>query len=125
MNNYQNNNQNMPLSDSDAKLWAMLVHLVSLVSTTIPFGNFIGALIIWAIFRDRSEFVNIHGKESLNFQISMAIYYGIATIFVFILIGIPALIFLGIFSFVVSIIAGIKAFNGEYYRYPMSIRFLK
>ena len=65
------------------------------------------------------------GKESLNFQISMTIYFIISAILTVILIGIVLLIALAIFDIVVLIIATIKANGGEKYRYPLTIRLIK
>ena len=91
----------------------------------IPFGNIIGPLVLWAIKKDETPSVNEHGKESVNFQISMTIYTIVAALSTFILIGfvlLPAVIVLNI---VLVIIAGVKAANGEFYRYPLTIRFIK
>jgi hypothetical protein len=91
----------------------------------IPFGNIIGPLILWAIKKDELPSVNEHGKESVNFQLSMTIYTIIAGLSILILIGfvlLPAIIVLNI---VLVIIAGVKAANGEFYRYPLTIRFIK
>jgi len=91
----------------------------------IPFGNIIGPLVLWAIKKDETPSVNEHGKESVNFQISMTIYTIVAALSTFILIGfvlLPAVIVLNI---VLVIIAGVKAANGEFYRYPLTIRFVK
>ena len=91
----------------------------------IPFGNILGPLVLWAIKKDEMPSVNEHGKESINFQISMTIYALIALLSILILIGfvlLPAIIVLDI---VLVIIAGVKAANGEFYRYPLTIRFIK
>lgn len=69
--------------------------------------------------------VEDQGKESLNFQISMTIYFIVAWILVFILIGFVLLAALVIFDMVMVIIASVKANNGEKFRYPLCIRFIK
>ena len=91
----------------------------------IPFGNIIGPLIIWLIKKDQSAWVDQHGKEALNFQISVAIYAIVAGILTLVVIGILLLIAVGIFSLVMIIIASVKANNGEMYYYPLTIRFIK
>lgn len=103
----------------------MACHLAALAGYIIPFGWIIGPLVVWLIKREESAYVDYHGKEALNFQISVLIYGIISVFLVFILIGIPILIALGIYQVVMIIIATIKASNGEYYRYPLTIRFLK
>ena len=69
--------------------------------------------------------INDHGKEALNFQISMLIYKLISIIFWIIFIGILAFAALVIFNIIMIVIASIKANNGEYFKYPLSIRFIK
>ncbi len=69
--------------------------------------------------------VDDQGKESLNFQISMTLYYILSTILIIALIGIVLLIGLSIFNLIVVIIASVKANKGEKYRYPLCIRFIK
>jgi len=91
----------------------------------IPVGNILGPLVLWAIKKDEMPSVNEHGKESINFQISMTIYTIISALSILALIGIvlfPAIVVLNI---VLVIIAGVKAANGEFYRYPLTIRFIK
>ena len=110
----------------DEKTFGMLVHLTALAQFIIPtFGNIIGPLVIWLIKKDQSAWVDKQGKEALNFQISITIYTFVSFILAFILIGIPLLIAIGIFWLVMVIIASIKANEGEDYRYPLSIRFIK
>ena len=112
-------------TSKDANTWGMLCHLIAFAGFVIPFGNIIGPLVIWLIKKDQYEFVDDQGKESLNFQISMTIYFIISAILTVILIGIVLLIALAIFDIVVLIIATIKANGGEKYRYPLTIRLIK
>ena len=109
----------------DQNMWAMLCHLSTLAGFIVPLGNVIGPLVIWMIKKDVYPLVDDQGKEALNFQISMTIYYVISGILILILIGIPLLIGLALFSLVVTIIAMVKASDGVAYRYPLSIRFIK
>jgi uncharacterized protein len=81
---------------------------------------------IWVTLCHLNEFpsVDAHGKESLNFQISMTIYTLIAGLSVFILIGFILLPAVLIANLVLVIIAAIKASNREFYRYPLTIRLI-
>lgn len=113
-------------ADDSECLFAMMVHLIAIVSFLgVPFGNIIGPLIVWLLKRKESTFVDYHGKEALNFQISMTIYSVLATILIVVLIGFLCLIVLAIAQIVLIIRASIKAHNGEYYRYPFTIRFIR
>jgi uncharacterized Tic20 family protein len=88
-------------------------------------GHIFGPLIVWLMKRGDSPEIDAHGKESLNFQLSMLIYNIIAGILCIILIGIPILILLYILNIVFVVIASIKANEGVLYRYPMTIRFIR
>ena len=88
-------------------------------------GHIFGPLIVWILKRADAAEIDAHGKESLNFQLSMLIYDAIAVILCFILIGIPILILLWILNTVFVIVASIKASEGRLYRYPLTIRFIK
>ncbi|TQV74874.1 DUF4870 domain-containing protein [Aliikangiella marina] len=101
---------------------AMFCHFAAFAGFIIPFGNVLGPLIIWLLKRDDSEYINYHGKEAVNFQITMLIAFMISLILIVIVIGIPLLFGLAIFQLVMVIIAGIKASEGIYYRYPFSLK---
>lgn len=103
----------------DEKNIALIAHLLSLVT------GFIAPLIIWLMKKDQSSYVEQHAKEALNFQISIYIYGLVSSILIIVLIGIVLLFVLGIFAFVVILIATLKAAKGDLYRYPLTIRFLK
>lgn len=110
---------------SEERTWAMLCHLGVLGGHLIPFGNLIIPLVLWAIKKDGSDYIDYHGKESINFQISLTIYFAVTFLLAFVLVGFLIMLPLWIFSVIVVIIAGLKANEGEYYRYPLSIRFIK
>jgi len=111
--------------DKDARLWGMLCHLAGLAGFAFPFGNVILPLIFWQLKKNEYSFVDAQGKEAVNFQISMTIY-GLVTIPLFFLcIGPFLLAAVAIVDLVFLVIAAIKANNGEPYRYPLTIRFIK
>jgi uncharacterized Tic20 family protein len=91
----------------------------------LPVGHLLGPFIIWVLKKNEYPFVDQQGKEALNFQISMTIYAILASILVFLVIGIFLLIILAIVDVILVIIASMKASNGESYRYPLTIRFIK
>lgn len=111
------------------RTWAMLCHLISLSGFIVPLGNILGPLFVWLFRRKRSPFIDTHGKEALNFQISIAIYSsvsGVALVFelfplVFASIA-WAIIVLSLFGVVK---ATISAKRGLPFRYPLSRRFIK
>ncbi len=100
------------------RLLAVLSHVITL------FSSFIGPLVIYLVKKDESPFVRDHAKESLNFQITMAIAYCIGFLLMFLLIGIIILPLLGLLQLVLVIVAAIKASDNKLYRYPFTIRFI-
>lgn len=114
-----------PSTSSEVRTWSVLCHASALLGLFFHFfGHLLGPLLVWLIKRDASPEIDANGKESLNFQISMLIYDIIAGILCLVLIGIPILIALWIMNTVLVIIASVKTSNGEFYRYPLTIRFL-
>ena len=107
----------------DERTLGMLCHLTGL-SYLIGIPGFIVPLVLWLVKKDSSDYIDYHGRESLNFQISIFIYGIVSAILILVLIGIFMLIALAIFSFIMMIIAAIKANDGVRYRYPLTIRIL-
>ena len=103
----------------DDRLYTIIMHLSQFVTAIII------PLIMWILGKDRSSVIDQHGKNIINFWISYLIYFAIATILVVVLIGIPLLVVLGIVVFVSIVIATIKAANGEAWRYPFTIEFIR
>lgn len=108
-----------------SRTWEVLCHVSSLAGFIIPFGNIIGPLIIWLMKRAESAEVEYHGKEALNFQISMTIYAAISAILILVFIGFVLLGIICLVSVILTIIAAVKASNGERYQYPLTIRLIK
>jgi uncharacterized Tic20 family protein len=110
----------------DARMWAMICHLVGLAGVVIPFiGNIVAPLVVWQIKKDDYPFVDEQGKEAVNFQISMTIYGLISAVLTFICIGFFLLAAVVIVDLIFLLIAAVKANNGYHYRYPLTIRFIK
>lgn len=142
---------------------AALTNLSTLTQYFIPFGNFIFPIIIWSTNKDKSEYIDQQGKETINFQLSLLLYS-----FVMALIAVPIIIisvfqnvsfsaiindkdlilnnfnfshisgtltfavitillfvFMKIAEFFLIIYASLKTSNGDDFKYPLTIRFLK
>jgi hypothetical protein len=110
--------------ESEARTMSLLAHVLVFV------GGFIPPLVIWLIYRERSALVDHHGKEQLNFQISLTIYWiglyvlSFVTLGVGMVLTIPAMIALGIYAVVIIILAAVAANRGDYYRIPLNIRLI-
>ncbi len=110
---------------AQSRTWEVLCHLSSLAGKVIPFGNIFGPLLVWLLKRAESPDIDHHGKEALNFQLSMTLYILLLVPFCFVLIGIPFVILLVLLDLVFTIVAAIKASTGQPYRYPLTIRFIR
>ncbi len=111
--------QQAPVSQSDEKTWAMLGHIGGILV------GFIAGLVVFLIYKDRSQYLKEQGAEALNFQITMAIGYVAATVLSFVGIGLLLYPAVWILQIVFGIIAGLAASRHENYRYPFAIRFVK
>ena len=124
-----------PNPDSQARMWCMLCHLAGL----IPCIPCLLTILVWQLKKSEFPAVDVHGKRALNFQISVFLV-AVATMIVsvvlsFILsfIHLGFLLFLphllmpviGLGAMVLMILAGIKANNGEDYKYPWSLELVK
>jgi uncharacterized Tic20 family protein len=108
----------------DERTYATLIHLSILAHSVFSILAFAIPLIMWLVKKDESAYINDHGREAVNFQISLGIYSLIAGLFAIVLIGIPFLIAIPIVAIIFMVFASMAANRGELYRYPMTIRFL-
>ena len=111
-----------PLFGLTQNTYLMFMHLSQFASWLIPFIGIIIPILMWTTNKDNNAEVDRHGKNILNFNISYAIYSIALTI---IIIGIPLLIVLFAIYVIVLVIAAMKANNGEYWEYPLTIKFIK
>ena len=122
---------------AEEKQWAMFAHLSALVGGILTsgwagsIGCFIGPLVIWLVKKDTMPFVDDQGKEALNFNITVGIVFlallilSIVTFGIGLIVAVPLWIIIGIAWLVFTIIAAVKASNGERYRYPLTLRQIK
>lgn len=108
-----------PLSPADEKTWAILTHIGGI------FFSFLPALIVYLVCKDRGPFIRQHSASALNFQLTMLIAALLGSVLIFAVIGIFVVMAVSIVVIVFSIIAAIAANNGQWYRYPLSIEFVR
>jgi uncharacterized protein len=89
------------------------------------FTVFIGPLVIWLLKRNDSPFIDAIGKEYVNFLISYSIYTFISFLLMILIVGIFMLWVVGILSVVFTVVAAIKAFQGQEYRIPFVFRLIR
>lgn len=64
----------LKMLDNHHKNLATFIHLSTFSRFVIPFGNFIGPIVLWTANKQKSEFIDRHGKQAINFQISVLLY---------------------------------------------------
>lgn len=104
-------------SSSDDKLWIILSHLSLLLGV-----GFLLPLIVYLVKKQDAPLTAAHAKEALNFHISLVIYGIVSALLCFVLIGFVLLPVLGVAAVVLSIIASVKASDGQFFRYPLTLR---
>lgn len=108
-----------PMRPEDEKLWATLIHLGGILFAFVP------ALVGYLVLKDRGPFIREHTRVALNFQITVAIAYVVSAILSVIVIGGILALAVGVIAIVFSIIAAVAANRGQWYKYPMTIEFIK
>ncbi|UCG50642.1 MAG: DUF4870 domain-containing protein [Candidatus Latescibacterota bacterium] len=112
--------------DRDARRWATICHLVALVGLLgNGIGFLLGPLVVWLLKREDHPFIDEQGKEAVNFQITVFIAFVISVLLALVIIGFGLLLIVLLAAVVFPIIGAIKANEGEHFKYPVSIRFIK
>ena len=114
---------------TEEKNWAVAAHASALLTFIVPIpgASIVAPLIVWLMKKDTMPFVDHHGKEAVNFNISFLIWTVLAFIVGFLLFVVGLFLtvpLVAITWFVLVIMAAVKASNGEWYRYPFTIRFV-
>ena len=112
-------------ADKSTRQNAMVIHLSAFAGYVIPFGSLLIPLILWLSWRKDDAYLDSTGKEAVNFQLSMLIYYFVSLVLCLLLIGFLLLFAAMIFHLAYIIIAAIQTSHGREFRYPLSIRFFK
>lgn len=114
------------------RTWGLFNHLVGLLSLgEVPLLGLIGAIVMWRIKHRNSPFLDDHGREAVNFQITLLLYTAVFFAFAAITFGVVMVLFplfvaaMAVLRLVGCIRGAIAANRGELYRYPMCLRFLK
>lgn len=113
-----------PVADNDRRKWAMLLHLSILTAHVVPILGLIAPIAVWQLKKDQYPEIDEHGKNVVNWLLSMLLYVGVSIALCFVFIGIPLITACGLASVICPVIAAIKANNGEVWRYPLTIEFI-
>ncbi|MFI0347238.1 MAG: DUF4870 domain-containing protein [Chthoniobacterales bacterium] len=114
-------------SSRPPRSWCIALHLSGLSGLLLPIvlAHILVPLTIWLLKREEDQAIDITGKEVLNFQISYTLYLAVTGILCFIFIGFFIFPFVFLAWLLLPIRAAMKSSNGEEYRYPLTITFLK
>ena len=102
--------------NTDDKMWAMFAHLSFFVL------GIIGPLVIWIVKKEKSPYVEDQAKEALNFQLAVTI---VAMVSAMTIVLIPFAMIAMLGGMIYSVLAAVEANNGNYYRYPYTLRLIK
>lgn len=105
--------------------WGMFCHLSALSGLFIPMGGILGPLIFWLVRKEESDWVNRNGKASLNFQLSMLLYFVLCIPLFILLIGFLFLAVLIVLDIICVVLASVKSANEQTFNYPLSIPFFQ
>ena len=116
---------NVGQRDKDINQQAMFIQLSAFAGYIIPLGSLIVPLILWQVWKQKDPYIDEMGREAVNFQLSMLLYYIICFVLFFVLIGMLLIFAAVIFHITFIIIGAVQTSRGANYRYPMIIRFIK
>lgn len=116
--------------------WAAGAHLAALILALVTswaagIAGAVGALAVWMIKRDDSPFAAEHAKEALNFNLSMFIYavalvvLSVVTLGLGLIVTVPLAVVIAVVWLVCTLVAAFRAYDGQPYRYPLSIRLFR
>ena len=116
----------MGLQTAEEKQMGLFLHLSQLVNIILPPLGIIAPIVIWQLQKDKMPGLDAHGKMVTNWIISSVIYWIVSCLLLFVfLVGLIPMLGLMIAGIVFPIVGGIKANNGEFWEYPLTIKFLK
>ncbi|MEO7448314.1 MAG: DUF4870 domain-containing protein [Humibacillus sp.] len=123
--------QSLTTPTSEERTWAILGHLAALIAAVISVGwlSFVGPLIIWVLYKDRSPFVRQAAAASFNFNLAVWAAIVVGWILFFTIILIPLAIIVWAVAVIAALVfhirAALAANRGELYRYPWGISVLR
>lgn len=124
---------NQPLSKEDERTWAMLAHLSILLNLVTGFLGPVAAILIYAVYRERSRYVAYHAMQSFVWQLLTWVGAGILAAIAWTISGILAAILIGcllmplallvslipLAGLVYGVIGAIQVNSGQDFRYPL------
>lgn len=116
---------NTSLRSPNEKQMGLFLHLSQLINLIIPMGGTIAPIVIWQMKKEEMPALDAHGKMVVNWMLSSLIYFVISIVLMFVLVGFLTFLAVAVLGIIFPIVGGVKASNGEYWEYPLTIKFLK
>ncbi len=105
-------------ASKDDRTWGMVAHLAPLAGFVVPFGNILGPLVVWLIKKDASPFVAYHAKQSMWFQIFVAIAEVLLVLIgLIICVTLPLAALVGLGAMVYAVYGAIQVNGGKDFEY--------
>jgi uncharacterized protein len=117
--------QSSSLQTPEQRQMGLFLHLSQLASVIVPVAGIVLPIVIWQTQKDKMPALDAHGKMVANWLLSELIYACISVVLMFVLIGFLTILAVLVMGIVFPIIGAIKANNGEFWEYPLTIKFLK
>ncbi|MDO5988696.1 DUF4870 domain-containing protein [Flavivirga amylovorans] len=103
----------------------VITHLSQLITLVTGFGSLLLPLILWLTQKEKVYQMDEHGKNIINFQLSLIVYFLICIPLILLFgLGLLGFVILGVISIIFPIINAIKASKGEVPIYPLSFKFV-
>jgi uncharacterized protein len=115
-----------PTVTHEQRTYALLMHASIVLLHFMLFFSFLVPLVMWLAKRDQSRFIDDHGRETVNFHLTITLYAVVSMPLMMLCgVGIGVLVATYILAIVGGIMACLAASRAEYFRYPMCIRFIR
>lgn len=116
-----------PMSPADERLWSTLLHVGGAVANFVSFAGigWIVGLVGYLVLKDRGPFVRAHTANELNLQLTILLAAVIGWVTSILFVGFLVLVAAWVVAVVFGVIAAVKANKGEFYDYPIAIRFVR
>ena len=115
------------MSAQDERTWSVLAHLSMFLNLVTGFLGPVAALIVWLVYRDRSQKVAFHALQSMWYQIGwlviLAVGWTLTWLLTLVIVGvflIPVMAVVSVLPFVHAAYAAYRVSKGDYYRYPFA-----
>ncbi|MEO7538723.1 MAG: DUF4870 domain-containing protein [Pyrinomonadaceae bacterium] len=118
-------NPQFSLQTQEQRQMGMFLHLSQLANVVLFPVGIVLPIVLWQTQKDKIPGFDAHGKMVVNWMISVTIYTFASIVLMFVLVGFLTIIAVALMGIVFPIIGAIKANNGEFWEYPVTIRFIK